>query len=94
MYDRLLKLKEDKKWLYYLLLLPIFVLTILEIYNKYLVSSGKNIIKDAEKDDKKLEKKQNKAEQAAKFHEEKANKIKKELKNIDKKINKNWHLDE
>ena len=94
MYDKLLKLKEDKKWLYYLLLLPIFVLTMLEIYNKYLVSSGKNIIKDAEKDDKKLEKKQNKAEQAAEYHEEKANKIKKELKNIDKKIDKSWHLNE
>lgn len=90
MYDKLLKLKENKKWLYYLLIVPIVVLGILEIYNKYLVNSAKNIVKDAEKKDNDLEKKQIKAEQAAEFHKEEAENIEKNINN--KKIDKNWHL--
>jgi len=90
MYDKLLKLKEDKKWLYYLLLIPIVILGILELYNKYLLNSAKNTIQDTEKNDKKLEKKQVKAEQAAEYHEEKAKNIEKNINN--QKIDKNWHL--
>ena len=90
MYDKLLKLKQDKKWLYYLLLLPILVLVVLEFYNKYLSKSAKDIVQDAEKNDKKLEKKQIKAEQAAEYHEEKAKNIEKNIN--DQKIDKNWHL--
>jgi hypothetical protein len=90
MYDRLLKLKTDKKWLYYLLLLPIVVLAILEMYNKYLSNSAKTTVQDAENNDKKLEKKQIKAEQAAEYHEEKAKNIEKNINN--QKIDKNWHL--
>ena len=90
MYDRLLKLKTDKKWLYYLLLLPILVLAILELYNKYLSNSAKNAVQDAENNDKKLEKKQIKAEQAAEYHEEKAKNIEKNINN--QKIDRDWHL--
>lgn len=90
MYDKLLKLKEDKKWLYYLLLLPIGVLAILEIYNKYLSNSAKVTVQDAEKKDKDLEKKQIKTEQAAKIREEEAKNIEKNINN--QKIDKNWHL--
>ena len=90
MYDKLLKLKTDKKWLYYILLVPILVLAVLEIYNKYLINSAKNAVQDAEKNDKKLEKKQIKAEQAAEYHKEKAKDIEKNIN--DQKIGKNWHL--
>lgn len=90
MYDKLLKLKENKKWLYYLLIIPVAILAILEIYNKYLSSSAKNTVKKAQENDKKLEKKQIKAEQAAEYHEEKAKSIEKDIN--DQKIDKNWHL--
>lgn len=90
MYDKLLKLKTDKKWLYYVLLLPILFLAVLEIYNKYLINSAKTAVQDAEKNDKKLEKKQIKAEQAAEYHKEKAKDIEKNIN--DQKIDKNWHL--
>jgi len=90
MYDKLLKLKTDKKWLYYLLLLPILILGILELYNKYLLNSAKNAVQDAKNTDKKLEKKQTKAEQAAEFHKEKAKDIEKNINN--QKIDKDWHL--
>jgi hypothetical protein len=90
MYDKLLKLKENKKWLYYLLLVPIVVLGILELYNKYLVSSAKSAVKDAEKKDNDLEKKQIKAEQAAESHEEEAKNIEKNINS--QKIDKKWHL--
>lgn len=90
MYEKLLKLKENKKWLYYLLLLPILILVILEIYNKYLVNSGKNAVKKAEELDNQLEKKQIKAEQGAEFHQEEANAIEKDIDS--KKIDKDWYL--
>ena len=90
MYDKLLKLKENKKWLYYLLFIPVAVLAVLEIYNKYLANSAKNTVKDAEKKDNDLEKKQIKAEQAAEFHEEEAENIKKNINS--QKTDKNWHL--
>ena len=90
MYDKLLKLKENKKWLYYLLLVPIVVLGILELYNKYLVSSAKSAVNDAEKKDNDLEKKQIKAEQAAESHEEEAKNIEKNINS--QKIDKKWHL--
>ena len=90
MYDKLLKLKENKKWLYYLFFIPAAVLAVLEIYNKYLANSAKNTVKDAEKKDNDLEKKQIKAEQAAEFHEEEAENIKKNINS--QKTDKNWHL--
>lgn len=90
MYDKLLKLKTDKKWLYYLLFVPILVVAVLEIYNKYLLNSAKNTVQDAENNDKKFKNKQTKAEQAAKYHEEKAKDIEKNINN--QKTDKDWHL--
>ena len=90
MYEKLIALKEDKKWLYYILFIPIIILSIYELYSKYLVNSSKNIIKNAEEVDKVLEKEQIKAEQGSKFHEEKAEQIKEQIKN--QKIDKDWYL--
>lgn len=90
MYEKLLKLKQNKKWLYYLLLVPVAVLIVLEIYNKYLVKSTKNMVKEVEKDDKKLKKKQEKLQQKAQTYKEKAKNIEKEIN--EQTIDKDWHL--
>jgi len=90
MYEKILKLKETKKWLFYLLIIPFILAAIYEFYNKYLVNSGKEIVKDAEKEDKKLKEKQIKAEKNAKYHEEAADKIEEKIDNI--KVDKDWHL--
>jgi G:T/U-mismatch repair DNA glycosylase len=92
MYEKMLKLKQDKKWLYYLLFLPIAVLAILELYNKYLSNSVKKHIRKAEEKDKTLEKQQIKAEAGADFHKQEADKIKKDIKNT--KITEDWHLND
>jgi hypothetical protein len=92
LYQKILELKEKKKWLFYLLLIPFVVLTILELYNKYLSKSAQDTVRDTEKKDNKLEKKQTQAEQGAKYHEGEAQKIEKDIDK--KKITKDWHLDE
>jgi hypothetical protein len=92
LYQKILELKEKKKWLFYLLLVPFVILTILELYNKYLSKSAQNTVKDTEKKDNKLEKKQIQAEQGAKYHEGEAQKIEKDIDK--KKVTKDWHLDE
>jgi len=90
MYNKFLKLKENKPWLFWLLIIPFVVVSIIEFYNTYLVNSGKKAVKDAEKEDEKLKEKQKKAEVLADYHEEKANDIQKEIDNI--KVDKDWHL--
>lgn len=90
MLEKLLALKEDKKWLYYLLILPIIILSIYELYNKYLINSSKNIVKDAQKTDDILQKEQTKIEQKAKVHEEEAQKIEENINNT--KVDKDWYL--
>jgi hypothetical protein len=92
MYEKMLKLKQDKKWLYYLLLIPIGMLVVLEFYNKYLSNSFKKHIKNTEEKDKKLEKQQIQAETGADFHKKEADKIKKNIK--DTKTTKDWHLND
>ena len=90
MYEKFMDLKENKKWLFYLLI-PVFVVVAgLQFYNTYLVNSGKKAVKDAEKEDEKLKEKQDKAEAIADHHEEKADQIEEEIKNI--KTDKDWHL--
>lgn len=92
LYQTILQLKQEKKWLFYVLFIPFVILTILEIYNKYLSQSAQNTVKDTEKRDNKLEKKQVRAEQGAKYHEGEAQKIEKD---IDKKeVTKDWHKNE
>jgi hypothetical protein len=90
MYKKILKLKETKKWLFYLLIIPFLLAAIYEFYSKYLVNSGKEFIKDTEKKDKELKKEQTKAEQGAKYHEEEADKIEEKIDNI--KVDEDWHL--
>jgi len=85
-----MELKENKKWLFYLLI-PIFLVVAgLQFYNTYLINSGKKAVKDAEKEDEKLKEKQNKAEAVADHHKDNADKIEKEIK--DTKVDKDWHL--
>lgn len=89
MYESFLKLKEEKKWLFYLLIIPFSLIFIYEMYNRYLVNSGKQIVKDAKKKDEELSQKQKKAEAGAKYHQDKAEEIEKEIE--DKKIGEEWH---
>jgi predicted Holliday junction resolvase-like endonuclease len=90
MLEKLLALKEDKRWLYYLLILPIIILSIYELYNKYLISSSKTIVEETKKTDDALQKEQIKVEQKAKIHEEEAQKIEENINNT--KIDKDWYL--
>ena len=90
MYDNFLKLKEEKAWLFYLLIIPFIIVAALEFYNRYLVNSGKKVVEEAKKKDKELQKGQMKAEAGADYHEEKAKKIEEEMNN--KKVDKDWHL--
>ena len=90
MYEKFLKIKEEKSWLFYLLIIPFIVVAALEFYNRYLVNSGKKIVEKAEEKDKELEKGQIRAEEGAKFHEEEAKKAEKERE--DNKVDEDWHL--
>lgn len=92
MYDKFLKLKEEKKWLFYLLIIPFGVVCLLELYNKYLVNSGKQIVKDAEKADAKLKDEQEDADNKADAHKAEADKIEENIENI--KPDENWHKNE
>jgi hypothetical protein len=90
MYEKFLKLKEEKAWLFWLLIIPFIFVAGLEFYNKYLVNSGKQAVKDAEKADKDLKKEQTKAELGGEYHEEKAEEIEEKINDI--KTDKDWHL--
>lgn len=92
LYEKILQLKQEKRWLFYLLFVPFVLLGILELYNKYLSKSAENTVDNAEKKDLQLEKKQIKAEQGAKVHQEEAKEIEKEISG--KQITKDWHLNE
>jgi cell division protein FtsL len=89
MYEKLLKLKQEKQWLFWLLIIPFIFVAIVEFYNRYLVNSGKQAVKDAEKKDKKLAKKQHEAEAKANQHKKNADDIKKQIENI--KVDEDWH---
>lgn len=89
MYEKFLKLKEEKSWLFYLLIIPFLIVAGLEFYNRYLVNSGKQAVKDAEDKDKDLWEKQKKAEAGADYHEEKASEIEENIEN--NKVDENWH---
>lgn len=90
MYEKIMKLKKEKKWLFYLLIFPFFVIILIETYNKYLIKSSKNIIEEAEETEIELKEKQDKVEAVSEYHEKKAETIEKEIQN--KKIDKDWHL--
>jgi uncharacterized membrane protein len=92
MYNKFLKLKEDKPWLFWILILPFVVVFVLEFYNKYLVSSGKQVVKDAEKQNDKIKKQQQKAQIKAEIYKEEADNIEEKIDNINKTIDKDWHL--
>ena len=89
MYEKFIKLKEDKPWLFYLLFLPFLLIAAYEMYNRYLVNSGKKIVEEAEKKDGELKKEQDKAEAGAEYHKEEADKKEKEIK---EDVDKDWHL--
>lgn len=90
MYEKFLEIKEKRAWLFYLLIIPFVLVFVYEMYNRYLVNSGKEIIKDAKKEDANLKKEQAKAEGAAKVHQEEAKKIEENIKNDT--TDKDWHL--
>lgn len=90
MYDKFLKLKEEKKWLFWLLIIPFVVVAGMEFYNRYLVNSGKKAVKDAENKDEKLAKKQHKAEAKAEQYKENADNIQEQIDNI--KVDEDWYL--
>lgn len=89
MYEWFLKIKEEKKWLFYLLILPFLAVFAYEMYNKFLLNDGKEIVDKAEEEDEKIKKQQQKAEIGAEFHKEEAERIEKELK---ESTDKDWHL--
>ena len=90
MYEKFLKLKKEKAWLFWLLIVPFLVVAAFELYSNYLVNSGKKVVKDAEKKDNELKAEQDKTEAGAKYHEEKANEIEEDINN--KKVDEDWHL--
>ena len=89
MYEKFIKLKEEKQWLFWLLIIPFIIIAGMEFYNRYLVNSGKKAVKDAEKKDGKLAEKQHKAEAKADQHKENADNIQEQIDNI--KVDENWH---
>ena len=89
MLEKLMELKKEKKWMFYLLIIPIGILSIYELYSKFLVKSSKDIVEDAQKKDDALEKEQIRAEESAKIHQEEAKKIQEKIDNAD--IDKDWY---
>ena len=89
MYDKLLKLKTSKPWLFWILIIPFILAAGFEFYNRYLINSGKKAVKDAEKKDVKLKEKQDRAEAAADEHKKEADKIEQDIK--DTKVDEDWH---
>lgn len=89
MYDKFLEIKSKKPWLFYLLIIPFVLVWAYEIYNKYLVNSGKEIVKETEEADAKLKEKQNKAEAGGDYHKEEADKKEEKIDNI--KVDEDWH---
>jgi len=90
MYEKILKLKDKNKLLFYLLFIPFCVIFIYEIYNKFIVAGAKKDIKDAENKDDKLKKKQQDLEKKAQEHKDKADEIGKKAQQ--KNTDKDWHL--
>lgn len=90
MYEKILKLREKNKLLFYLLLIPLCVIFIYELYNRFIVAGAKKDMKDAEKKDDKLKKKQIEIENKAQEYKNKADEIGK--KTQQKNTDKDWHL--
>lgn len=92
MYEKLIKLKTNKPWLFWLLIVPFLFACILEFYNRYLINSAKNIIKNAKKADEKLKNRQEKAEILSDYEKQKSDEIQNKIDNT--KVDKDWHLDD
>jgi predicted negative regulator of RcsB-dependent stress response len=90
MYEKMLKLKDNKKWLFYLLIIPFGLLFLYNLYNKYIIRGVKKAIQDAEGIDKKLTKKIEDTKQKALEEHGKAKKIEEKINNTT--IDKDWHL--
>lgn len=90
MYEKFLELKKNKRWLFWILIVPFLIVAFLEFYKKYLINSGKKAVKDAEKKDEKLSKKQKETQELADYHKKQADNIEKQIENI--KTDKEWHL--
>jgi len=91
-YQKFLKLKQSKPWVFYLLIIPFAVVFILEMYSKYLVNSGKKIVKDTAIKDEKLKAVQENAEKESKKIEENINKIDKKINETE--VKEDWYLDD
>jgi hypothetical protein len=89
MYEKFMELKEKKKWLFWLLIIPFLFVAALEFYNRYLVNSGKKIVKDTEKEDAKLKAQQDKFNKEADAHKDEADKIEENIKKIE--VDEDWH---
>lgn len=89
MYDKFMDLKKNKKWLFYLLIIPFLIAAAIEFYNRYIINSSKKIIKKTKDKDKELEIKQKEAEKEADKAEKEADDIENKINNI--KVNKDWH---
>jgi predicted negative regulator of RcsB-dependent stress response len=90
MYEKMLELKNNKKWLFYLLIIPFALLFLYNLYNKYIIRGVKKAIKDAEGVDKKLTKEIESTKQKALEEFNKAKEIEEKINNT--KIDKDWHL--
>lgn len=90
MYEKMLELKNNKKWLFYLLIIPFGLLFLYNLYNKYIIRGVKKAIQDAEGVDKKLTKEIESTKQKALEELNKAKEIEEKINNT--KIDKDWHL--
>ena len=89
MYEKFIEIKSKKPWLFYLLIIPFVLVWGYEMYSKYLVNSGKEIVKETEEADVKLKADQDKAEAGGEYHKEEADKIEEKIDNIN--VDEDWH---
>jgi predicted Holliday junction resolvase-like endonuclease len=90
MYEKMLEIKQNKKWLFYLLIVPFALLFLYNLYNKYIIRGAKKDIEDAEEQEGKLKNKQNKLLEQAQKEQDEAKKIEEKIDNTT--IDKDWHL--
>jgi hypothetical protein len=97
-----LKLWQENKWLFFLLLPLVLIVLFKDILIGFLSSSGQNIVEDTEQTDEELLAKQNKINQQAKdsetngeIHEAKADVYEDERENVTSpSVNGDWWKDE
>lgn len=90
MYEKMLEIKQNKKWLFYLLIVPFALLFLYNLYNKYIIRGAKKDIEDAEKQEGRLKNKQIKLLEQAQKEQDEARKIEEKINNTT--IDKDWHL--